>query len=205
MIARLTGLLEHVLPDRVLVGVGGVGYDVLVPGSDVGRLSRLVGQEVTFFTINYLEGSAMGGQIIPRLLGFLRADDKAFFELFTTVDGLGPKKALKAMTLPVGTLARAIESAQSAILAELPGIGRRTADKIIAALKGKMDRFATGEAVGESAQPLASFQNETLDVLVRLGERRAEAEDWIRKAMARDPKIESADRLIAEVYRVKGM
>jgi Holliday junction DNA helicase RuvA len=205
MIARLTGTVEQVLSDRVLVGVGGVGYDVLVPGVDLPRLSRLAGQEVTFFTINYLEGSAMGGQIVPRLLGFLRADDKAFFELFTTVDGLGPKKALKAMTVPVGRIAGAIEAGQPAILAELPGIGRRTADKIIATLRGKLERFAIGEPAGQTATPLAEFQAEALGVLVKLGERRAEAEDWIRKAMHRDPAIASADRLIAEVYRVKNL
>lgn len=205
MIARLTGILEHVSPDRVLLLVGGVGYDVFVPGCDVGRLSSLAGREVTFFTINYFEGSAMGGQIVPRLLGFLRADDRAFFEMFTTVDGLGPKKALKAMTLPVGTIASAIEGNQAGVLAGLPGIGRRTADKIIAALRGKLERFAAGAAVGTSAEPLNQFANEALEVLVKLGERRAEAEDWIRKALTRDPAIASADRLIAEVYRVKGM
>jgi len=204
MIARLTGIVEQVSSDRVLVGVSDVGYEVLVPGVDISRLSRLVGQKVTFFTINYLEGSAMGGQIVPRLLGFLRADDKAFFELFITVDGLGPKKALKAMTIPVGRIASAIESGQPAILAELPGIGRRTADKVIATLRGKLERFAIGEPSGPAAPPLAEFQTEALEVLVKLGERRAEAEDWIRKAIQRDPSIESADRLIAEVYRVKG-
>jgi holliday junction DNA helicase RuvA len=211
MIARLTGIVEQVAADRVLVGVGpaagegSVGYEVLVPGVDVGRLSRLVGQEVTFFTIHYLEGSAMGGQIVPRLLGFLRADDKAFFELFTTVDGLGPKKALKAMTIPIGTLASAIESRQGGLLAELPGIGRRTAEKIIAALKGKLERFAVGAAGEPAAPPLARFESEALEVLVKLGERRPEAEDWIRKAIQRDPSIASAERLIAEVYRIKGL
>ena len=204
MIARLTGIVEEIATDRVLVMVGGVGYEVLVPGFDIGRLSRLSGQEVTFFTSHYLEGSAAGGQIVPRLLGFLRADDKAFFELFTTVDGLGPKKALKAMTIPVGTIASAIEAGQAGMLAELPGIGKRTADKIIATLKGKLERFATGALPGAAVQPLAQFESEALEVLVKLGERRPEAEQWVRKAMQRDPSIASADRLIAEVYRVKG-
>ena len=205
MIARVTGLVEHVLPDCVVLGVGNIGYELLVPGADIGRLSHLVGQEVTFFTINYFEGSAMGGQIVPRLLGFLRADDREFFKLFITVDGLGPKKALKAMTIPVGRIAAAVEAGQAALLAELPGVGRRTGEKIIAALRGKLARFASGESIGESAAPLAQFQSEALGVLLKLGERRAEAEDWIRKAMQRDPSIASADRLIAEVYRVKNL
>ena len=205
MIARITGLVEQATLDRVLVDVGGIGYEVLIPGADAERLSRQVGQEVTFFTRHYLEGSAMGGQIEPRLLGFLRADDKAFFELFTTVDGLGPKKALKAMTIPVGTIASAIEGANAGVLAQLPGIGKRTADKIIATLKGKLARFAVGGLAEPAGPPLASFQAEAIEVLVKLGERRPEAELWIRKAMQRDPAIASADRLIAEVYRVKGL
>ncbi len=205
MIARLTGTIEQVGTDRVLLIVGGVGYEVLVPGSDISRLSRLTGQEVTFFTTHYLEGSAMGGQIFPRLLGFLRGDDKAFFELFTTVDGLGPRKALRAMTLPVGTIASAVESAQGGVLAELPGIGRRTADKIIAALKGKLERFAAGAPAGPAAPPMAAFETEALEVLLQLGERRPEAENWIRKAVQRDPAIDSAERLIAEVYRIKNL
>jgi len=205
MIARLTGIIEQVGADRVLLAVGGVGYEVLVPGADISRLSRLTGQQVTFFTTHYLEGSAMAGQIVPRLLGFLRADDKAFFELFTTVDGLGPRKALRAMTLPVGTIASAIEAGQGGLLAELPGIGRRTADKIIAALKGKLERFAAGAVPEAAGKPMAEFEAEALEVLLQLGERRPEAENWIRKAVQRAPAIDSAERLIAEVYRIKNL
>ncbi|MCG3179620.1 MAG: Holliday junction ATP-dependent DNA helicase RuvA [Phycisphaerae bacterium] len=205
MIARLKGTIEHVGTDRILLVVADVGYELLVPGADIERLSRLQGQPVTLFTINYLEGSAAGGQIVPRLIGFLRADDKAFFELFITVDGLGPRKALRAMTIPVGRLAAAIESGQAALLAELPGIGRRTADKVIATLKGKLERFATGEVVEAATKPMAGFESEALEVLLQLGERRPEAEQWIRKAVARDPSIDSAQRLIQEVYRVRNL
>jgi len=152
-----------------------------------------------------LEGGAMQGQIMPRLLGFLRADDKAFFEAFTTVDGLGPKKALKAMTIPVGTMASAIEAGQGAVLAELPGIGRRTADKIIATLKGKLERFAAGAGPEAATRPMAQFEAEALEVLVKLGERRPEAENWIRKAVRREPDIDTAERLIQEVYRIRNL
>lgn len=205
MIARLKGTVEHVGVDRILLSVGDVGYEVLVPGADVDRLSRLAGQAVTFFTINYFEGSAAGGQILPRLIGFLRADDKAFFELFITVDGLGPRKALRAMTIPVGTLATAVESGEAGMLSKLPGIGKRTADKIIAALRGKLERFATGEGMEQAATPARAFETEALAALLQLGERRAEAEQWIRKALQRSPDIESAEELITEVYRVKNL
>ncbi len=205
MIARLKGILESVGVDRVLLTVGDVGYEVLVPGADIDRLSRQIGREVTFFTINYLEGSSAGGQLTPRLIGFIRNDDKAFFELFITVDGLGPRKALRAMTMPVGRLASAVEGSQGGLLSKLPGIGKRTADKIIAALKGKLERFATGEEIEQAKAPARAFETEALAALVQLGERRPEAELWVRKALQRSPDIESAEALIAEVYRVKNL
>ena len=113
--------------------------------------------------------------------------------------------ALRAMTLPVGTIASAIESAQGGLLAELPGIGRRSADKIIAALKGKLERFAAGAVTESASKPMADFETEALEVLLQLGERRPEAENWIRKAVQRAPSIDSAERLIAEVYRIKNL
>src|SRR6185295_11285386 len=102
-----------------------------------------LGEQVTFHTIFYLEGDAARGNLEPKLIGFLRADDRKFFELFTTVKGIGAKTALKALTVPVGEIAAAIESKDARFLTRLQGIGKRTAELIVAELSGKAARFAT--------------------------------------------------------------
>ena len=82
--------------------------------------------------------SASANQPVPVLVGFLRRAERDFFRKFTTVEGIGPAKAVKAMNISVSTIARAIEQEDRATLTRLPGIGARGADKIIATLRGKV-------------------------------------------------------------------
>src|SRR3982751_6709480 len=120
MISSLTGLLHQVDEDRIHLRVGAMVFEALVPASDVPLLQAGVGQEMTFHTILYFEGDAAGGGgLEPRLVGFLRPDDKRFFEKFITVKGIGPKKALKALIHPAGEVAQAIESKDSRFLVSL--------------------------------------------------------------------------------------
>ena len=98
MISALTGELRRVDEDRLYVQVGPLLVEMLVPAADVPLLQAGVGQEMTFHTILYFEGDAAGGGgLEPRLVGFLRPEDKRFFDKFITVKGIGPKKALKAL------------------------------------------------------------------------------------------------------------
>jgi Holliday junction DNA helicase RuvA len=143
MIASLTGDLRHVDEDRIHLQVGPILYELLVPAADVDRLKDDVGLELTFHTLLYLQGDANGGNLEPRLIGFLRREDKKFFEKFITVKGIGPKKALKALALPTGEIAHAIESKDAKFLCALPEIGKRTAEQIVAELSGKVADFAT--------------------------------------------------------------
>src|SRR5277367_3760146 len=142
MISALTGLLKRVGEDRVELGVGPVLYELMVPAFDLTELQASLGEEITFHTIFYLQGDAAGGSIEPRLIGFLRAADKRFFERFITVKGIGPRKALRALAVPVGEIASAIEAKDSRVLVSLPEIGKRTAEQIIAELAGKVSEFA---------------------------------------------------------------
>ena len=93
MIASLTGNLAHVDDDRIHLQVGPVLYELLVPTADLNLLESGVGQEMTFHTHLYFQGDANGGNIEPRLVGFLRREDKKFFEKFITLKGIGPHKA----------------------------------------------------------------------------------------------------------------
>src|ERR1035437_6702684 len=108
MIVRLSGKLDFVGTDCVHVTIGELTHELLVPAADIPFLQTKIGQSVTFFTVEYLEGNASFGQLAPKMLGFLRIQDREFFDLFTTVKGIGTRKALRALALPVGDIARAI-------------------------------------------------------------------------------------------------
>ncbi|MCC7145818.1 MAG: hypothetical protein IT443_05180 [Phycisphaeraceae bacterium] len=143
MIAKLHGVLESLHRDTALVAVdGGLTYQVLLPAFTTSRLTSSLGRSVTFHTHYYLEGQGQGSSMIPRLLGFLSPRDRDFFELLTTCNGIGPRKALRAMAVDPGRIAAAIAERDTATLQSLPEIGRRTAETIIATLHGKVDAFA---------------------------------------------------------------
>jgi len=128
----------------------GIGYEILVPGYAVGELIACKGQSVTLHTMEYYEGSAAGGNLIPRIVGFLHPEDRAFFERFITVKGIGVRKAIKALAEPVARVAADIEQGNAPSLARLPGIGKRAADQIIAELRGKLAEFAIGASIRDS-------------------------------------------------------
>src|SRR6185503_19910509 len=140
--SALTGELRRVDEDRIHVKVGPLMCELLVPAVDATELQVSLGEELTFHTLFYLQGDASGGSIEPRLIGFLRLEDKRFFEKFVTVKGIGPKTALRALTVPVGEIAAAIEAKNTRFLIGLNGIGRRTAELMIAELAGKVAHFA---------------------------------------------------------------
>ncbi len=210
MIAALTGELHHVDEDRIRLRSGPIVYELLVPASDIPLLQGGVGSELTFYTILYFEGDAGGGNIEPRLLGFLREEDKKFFQKFITVKGIGPKKALRALTHPAGEIAQAIESKDSRFLIGLPAIGKRMAEQIIAELAGKVGEFATAAAVG-AARPTdlpgaprrSGMEEEAVAVLIALGERRAEAEQLLDRARQANPAPRSSNDLVREMLQLR--
>src|SRR5437588_12702024 len=132
MISALTGELLEVQANRVRLRTGPFIFELLIPAADVESLRAQLGQEITFHTIFYLEGTAGGGNLDPKLIAFLRPQDKQFFNLFTTVKGIGPKTALRALSAPVGEIAQAIESKDTRALIRLDGIGKRTAELLVA-------------------------------------------------------------------------
>lgn len=209
MIVRMSGRIDEVGESAVVLDRGGVGYQVMVPVYALEELAGTQGQDATLHTLEYLEGSAAGGNMIPRLVGFPRVEDRAFFERFITVKGMGARKALKALKLPVATVAAAIESGDTRLLATLPGIGKRAAEQIIAELKGKVASFVLEGSGGElaeeglSAESLSAEQRDALEVIVALGERRADAQRWLERAMQLQPDTRGADEWVRIVYRVR--
>lgn len=210
MISALTGELRRVDEDRLHLQVGPVLVEMLIPAADVPLLQAGVGQEMTFHTILYFEGDAGGGGgLEPRLVGFLRDQDKRFFEKFITVKGIGPKKALKALIHPTGDVAQAIESKDTRFLVGLPQIGKRMAELIVAELAGKVAEFATA-AVGGRMNAAAlggaarnAVEEDAISTLMALGERRADAEHLLERARQANANLKTTEALVREMLRMR--
>src|SRR5690242_20662682 len=201
MISALTGELRRVDEDRVHLQVGPLTIEMLVAAADVPLLQAGVGQEMTFHTMVYLEGDASGGNIEPRLVGFLRPQDKRFFEKFITVKGIGPKKALKALAMPTGDVAAAIESKDTRFLVGLPQIGKRMAEQVVAELSGKVGEFVSvgagaGGRIGAGAGSRSATEEDAISSLMVLGERRMDAEHLLERARQSNPNLKTTDALV---------
>ena len=211
MIASLTGNVVLVSDDRLHLQVGPIVYEVLIPASDEPVLQAAVGQELTFHTVFYLQGDASGGNIEPRLIGFLRIQDKRFFEKFITVKGIGPRKALRALALPTGEIAQAIESKDARFLTQLPEVGKRTAEQIVAELSGKVKEFATpfdpgraGAGVGGTpVQRRNDVEEDAISTLMALGDRRSDAEALLDRVKAATPGLKTTDAFVREMLRMR--
>jgi Holliday junction DNA helicase RuvA len=204
MIVKLSGKLEFVGEDCVHVTCGDLTRELMVPAADVPFLQTKVGQPVTFFTLEYIEGNASFGQLAPKMLGFLRIEDKDFFELFITVKGIGTRKALRALAIPVGDIARAIALKDTRKLSSLPQVGKRAAETIVAELHGKVDKFAMGAAAGAApVEALPDYQQGAIAALVSLGERRNDAENWVRRVCEVDPTLKEPQKIVPAVFRLK--
>jgi len=220
MIAKIQGVLDAMDGGSALVALGqGLVYEVLVPAYAQVRLAHVVGQPVTLHTLYYFESQNQGATMLPRLAGFLTPGDRAFFELFTTCKGIGYRRALRAMTLTTEQIAAAVADRDVTLLQTLPEVGRRTAETIVASLRGKVDSFVSDAAYGDGRdglglssraagqaeiQGISGIARDALEVLLRLGENRAQAITWIDRALAdEDNRPIEAEQLIARVYQIK--
>jgi Holliday junction DNA helicase RuvA len=140
------------------------------------------------------------------MIGFLSKGEREFFTKYISVKGLGIKKGLKSLTMPISTIAHAIETGEEKILLALPAVGKRLAQLIIAELKGKLEEFAIGEGSVVSAgagKDFQSYQIEAMEILIAWGEKRNESMELIKLASERHPDIKTAEELIPLVYRIK--
>ena len=186
-----------------LIEVGAVCYEVMLAGYCVSTLSDKVGGEVTFCTMEYFEGTPGKGNLVPRMIGFLNEGERDFFLKFTSVKGIGVKKGLRALSIPIGTIAAAIENGDDKLLISLPSVGKRMAGQIIAELKGKLEPFAAGAVIEGGGAEFESYQAETLEILIAWGEKRNESMELIELASKRHPDVRSAEELVPLVYRLK--
>ena len=203
MIAKIEGKLVKLDSDSALVQVGAVGYEVMLPGYCTNALSDKIGTDISLCTMEYYEGAPGGGNLIPRMVGFLNTGERNFFTKFISVKGIGIKKGLRSLSIPIATIAAAIEDGDDKMLCSLEGIGKRMAQQIIAELKGKVRTFAAGAEVGVAEAKFKPFQAEALEILIAWGEKRSEAMELIELACRKHPDISSAEVLVPLVYRLK--
>ena len=203
MIRYIEGKLLKKEEDRIVVLANGVGYEILLPAIVRQTFnSRRAGEDGEWVKL-YIHYHQTERQPKPLLIGFNVEPEKEFFEKFITVEAIGPPTAVKALVLPIPQIAKAIEERNAKELERLKGIGKRTADKIIASLQGKVGKFALmREDEIQAPSEVVDFAKQVEEVLVKdLGHKVNEAQRLVREAILRNPGITTPEELFEEVYR----
>ena len=165
MIGRLTGVIADKSPPQVLIDVGGVGYELDVPMSTFYNLPGL-GERTTLLTHFVVREDAQ------QLFGFLSGEERNTFRLLVRISGVGPRTALAILSgLSVGELAAAVSRQESGRLVKVPGIGKKTAERLLLELKGKLGQ----DLALPAAEAMNDAQADIVQALVALGYHEREA------------------------------
>lgn len=187
MIGHLRGILIEKHPNEVIVEAQGVGYQVTIPVSTFTALPD-VGAEVKMRIHTHVREDALA------LFGFLTVEEKGLFEKLIGVSGIGPKLAITVLSgLAVADLVQAIRSANVVQLTRVPGIGKKTAERLVVELRDKLEPVGT-KAQAASAMPVApafgAIEDDVMSALMNLGCPRPAAEAAIQKARAAGTPVE---------------
>lgn len=206
MIAEITGKLIRKEANSIVLELGGMYYDVMIPGSVLARLDEQKDAEgnVHLITYHYIHNEP--SRAVPMLVGFLNEIEKDFFLEFIKVSGIGPRAAVKALSLPISDIVRAIDRGDTGFLKTLPGIGLQRAKEIVAKLQGKVAKFGLIQDRPTTAhQPMTKqtedFKEEVLAVLLQLQYKRQEAMQMIESALDRSSHVKTAEDLLNEIYK----
>ena len=177
MIALLRGLLLEKHPNQVILEAGGVGYDVTIPISTFSQLPA-VGAEVRLRVHTHVREDALA------LFGFLTQDEKNLFEKLIGVSNIGPSLAIKILSgMAAPELVLAIRRGELEKLVRIPGVGKKTAERVVLELRDKLPAPADGEP-GAAQPALSSVEADVFSALANLGCMRPAAEAAVRKARA---------------------
>lgn len=201
MITRITGKLVHLTDVCAYLQIGGFEHEVLLPDLVRRQLQGRLDEEVSLRTIEYLEGNPQQGRLTPRMIGFANDAEREFFELVCSVDGVGAKKALRAMVRPVQEVATAIEERDIKQLSTLPGVGPAVAERIVAKLRRKMAKFAL--MVSSDVPDLADRDvlAEAYEALLSVGHTAQDAMARIETVKESGKKFKTVEDVLAEIYQ----
>ena len=209
MIRQISGEIIDVDAECVILKTSaGIAYEIQVGGYAVHELQALMGarEAVELHTHHYLEGNVATGQLLPRLVGFLSAEERAFFLSFIKVPGISPKSGVRAMSLPPLQIAEAIATANATLLTKLPGIGRKKAEQVISTLREEIaELHLTGDLMPppDARQETTPLYGDVMAVLVgQLGYRTPEAESLVERAVASLGAEAEAEAILQEVFRM---
>jgi holliday junction DNA helicase RuvA len=211
VLTKVRGILETLSDETLTLSVDPFEIEVLIPEHTRRQVQAKLGQPITLHTILYIEGGAMASRLVPRLVGFLSAIDREFFEIFCSVDGVGVRKALRAMVLPVRELARTIQDQDLKLLSTFPGIGEATAERIVAKLRRKVGKFAlivrpettvaaTTETNGAQEVAEPDVIRDTYAALLSVGHSDSEAREAIDRVMTGKKRFKSVADMIEAIY-----
>lgn len=211
MISQVRGVVRTVGEEELTLAVEPFEVDVLIPESARRALQAKLGELVVLHTVFYIEGNTMGGRMLPRLVGFLSPWDREFFDIFCSVDGVGVRKALRAMARPVRELARTIQDQDVKTLATYPGIGEAMAERIVAKLRRKLGKFALvvggadskgagAPTNGQAAEAEPDVIRDTFAALLSVGHSESQARSAIDRVLTGKKKYKSVADMIDAIY-----
>lgn len=206
MISQINGKIIDERNNSLFIDIGSICYEVFVPLAIMETVKNLRDTDgnVKLITYYYLQNDP--SRSIPVLIGFSNNLEKEFFELFITVSGIGPKAAVRALSMPIPSIVEAIDGADYNLLQSLPGIGKQRAREIVAKLQGKVGKFGLIKKSGLEKSFAGiddNIQEEALSVLAQLQYNAKESGEMIKNALGHNPKIKDTEELLNEIYKQK--
>jgi Holliday junction DNA helicase RuvA len=187
MIAHLRGRILEKNPSRVILEAAGVGYEVAISVSSFSDLPA-EGSDVSLYIYTHVREDTLA------LYGFLRRDEKRLFERLISVSGIGPKLAITVLSgIAAETLVAALRGNDLAALTRIPGVGKKTAERMVLELRDKLD----GLAAQPVAPPASRMEEDVISALVNLGYQRQAAEQAVRRAVEKS----SAGASFEQIFR----
>lgn len=188
MIAHLRGQLISKSPNQAIVECAGVGYDVIISVAAFSALPE-ADEPVSLFIYTHVREDQIA------LFGFLRIEEKHLFERLISVSGIGPKAAINMLSgMAARDIVGAIRGGDLTRLTKIPGIGKKTAERIVLELRDKLEEFGVEAAPAPKATPL---EEDVLSALINLGYQRTAAEKAVQQAKSR----EASDAGFEQLFR----
>ena len=192
MIAHLKGKLTHKSPVAIIIDVNGVGYQVFVPLSTFYALPELE-SEISLGIHTHMREEAL------KLFGFYTIDEKIIFEKLITINKVGPKLALTILSgMPPADILSTINSNDIVKLSTIPGIGRKTAERLILEMRDKLEGLSLDFVATKNLGPEKGLFDDALSALVNLGYKKSQAELALKKVYAESADDNSIENLIKD-------